>query len=82
MPAIRLRGILLYFAAFTHHIGIYPPVSGNPELQRALAPYAGPKGNLRFPLNEPIPYELIARIVKNRVRQDQARARVRRAKGR
>ncbi len=81
MPAFRLRGILLYFAAFAHHVGLYPPITGDPALQRALAPYAGPKGNLRFPLREPIPYELIARIAKLRVRQDRERAEARRAKG-
>ncbi|MFI5143398.1 MAG: iron chaperone [Thermoanaerobaculales bacterium] len=75
MPAFKLHGILLYFAAFTNHIGLYPPVSGDPGLQRALARYTGPKGNLRFPLDEPIPYRLIARIAKLRVRQDRAKAR-------
>ncbi len=49
MPAFRLNGILLYFAGFKNHIGMYPPVSGDARLQKALAPYAGPKGNLRFP---------------------------------
>ncbi len=78
MPAFRLHGILLFYAAFSHHIGVYPPVLGNSALQRALAPYAGPKGNLRFPLDAPIPYGLITRIVKHRVRQEQAKAAARR----
>jgi uncharacterized protein YdhG (YjbR/CyaY superfamily) len=74
MPAFRLHGILLYFAAFRHHIGLYPPVSGDAALERAVAPYAGPKGNLRFPLDEPIPFELIERIARLRLKQDLAKA--------
>ena len=74
MPAFRQRGILLYFAAFKHHIGVFPPVSGDAKLERAVAPYAGPKGNLRFPMDRPIPYALIRRIVKLKVKQDLARA--------
>ena len=52
------------------HIGLYPPVSGNAGLQKACEPYAGEKGNLQFPLDKPIPYGLIAKIVKHRVKQD------------
>ncbi len=74
MPAFKLHGILLYFAAFKSHIGIYPPVSGDASLETALSPYAGPKGNLKFPLDQPIPYDLIERIVRLRVRQEGARA--------
>src|SRR5262245_11807455 len=74
MPAFRLNGILLYFAAFKQHIGIYPPIRGDARLEGALARYAGEKGNLRFPLDRPIPYGLIERIARHRVRQDQAKA--------
>jgi uncharacterized protein YdhG (YjbR/CyaY superfamily) len=74
MPAFRLQGILVYFAAFKTHIGLYPPVSGDASLKKALSPYAGPKGNLKFPLDQPIPYDLIKRIVRLRVKQDRARA--------
>ena len=56
MPAFRQGGILVYFAAFKNHIGLFPPVSGDPRLEKALAPYAGPKGNLKFPLDRTIPY--------------------------
>ena len=80
MPAFRMRSILVYFAAFKAHIGLYPPVSGDASLERALAPYAGPKGNLRFPLDKPIPYGLVRRIVQLRVRQDRASAAGRAAK--
>jgi uncharacterized protein YdhG (YjbR/CyaY superfamily) len=74
MPAFRQSGILVYFAAFKTHIGLYPPVSGDARLEKALAPYAGPKGNLKFPLDRPIPYALIRRLVILRVKQDRARA--------
>lgn len=74
MPAFKQHGILVYFAAWTKHIGLYPPISGDETLARAVARYAGPKGNLQFPLNEPIPYDLIERIVKLRVKQNTAKA--------
>ena len=74
MPAFKQHGILVYFAAWTKHIGLYPPISGDKTLERAVAPYAGPKGNLQFPLDEPIPYDLLERIVKLRVKQDSVKA--------
>lgn len=70
MPAFRGKTILVYFAAWKKHIGLYPPVSGNAKLEMDAKRYAGPKGNLQFPLDEPIPYDLISRIVKHRVKQD------------
>jgi uncharacterized protein YdhG (YjbR/CyaY superfamily) len=75
MPAFTLDGVLVYFAAFKKHIGLYPPVRGDAKLEKAIAPYAGEKGNLRFPLDQPIPYGLIERIVKLRVKQNMAKAR-------
>ncbi len=80
MPAFRQHGILVYFAAWAKHIGMYPPISGDKTLENALGRYAGPKGNLQFPLDEPIPYDLIERIVKLRVKQDLAKAAARRKK--
>src|SRR5215831_863323 len=74
MPAFKQHGILVYFAAWEKHIGMYPPISGNKTLEKAVARYAGPKGNLQFPLDEPIPYDLIERIVRLRVKQDSAKA--------
>jgi uncharacterized protein YdhG (YjbR/CyaY superfamily) len=74
MPAFRGHGILLYFAAFKKHIGVFPPVKGNATLMRAIRPYAGPKGNLQFPYDKPIPYALIMRLAKLRVKQDAAKA--------
>jgi uncharacterized protein YdhG (YjbR/CyaY superfamily) len=71
MPAFKQHGILVYFAAWEKHIGLYPPITGDKALEKAAARYAGPKGNLQFPLDEPIPYRLIERIAKLRVKQDQ-----------
>ena len=68
IPAFFENGILIYFAAFKHHIGIFPPVSGDKKLLEEASVYAGPKGNLKFPLNKPIPYELIGRIVRSRLK--------------
>ena len=70
MPAFKLNGILVYFAAFKKHIGLYPPVRDDAKLEKAIARYAGEKGNLRFPLDQPIPYDLIERIVRLRVKQN------------
>lgn len=75
MPAFSLDGILVYFAAFKNHIGLFPPVKGDAALVKAASRYAGEKGNLRFPLTEPIPYQLIERIVKLRVKQNRAKRR-------
>jgi len=74
IPAFKLNGVLVYFAAFKNHIGFYPPVSGDAKLEKAISRYAGEKGNLRFPLDQPIPFDLIERIVKLRVKQNLQKA--------
>jgi uncharacterized protein YdhG (YjbR/CyaY superfamily) len=81
IPAFKQRRILVYFAAFNDHIGLYPPVKGDAKLHQAIAPYAGPKGNLKFPLARPIPYGLIKRIVRVRAKQERARAKTRERAG-
>jgi uncharacterized protein YdhG (YjbR/CyaY superfamily) len=82
IPTFTLNGALVHFAAFKNHIGFYPPVSGDASLKKAVAPYAGEKGNLRFPLDEPIPYDLIERIVQLRVKQNRAKVAAKEKKGR
>lgn len=62
MPAFKLGRIFIYFAAFKKHAGIYPPVKGDKLLAKALLPYRGEKGNLKFPLDQPMPYELVGRV--------------------
>lgn len=74
IPAFKLDRILVYFAAFKNHIGLFPPVRGDAKLVKAASAYAGEKGNLQFPLNRPIPYGLIGKIVKFRVKQNSLKA--------
>lgn len=80
MPTFTLHGVLVHFAAFKAHIGLYPPVRGDVALMKEISVYAGEKGNLRFPLGKPIPYALISKIVKLRVRQNLEKKAARRAK--
>jgi len=80
MPAFFQEGVLIYFAAFKEHIGIYPPVSGDEKLLAALVMYAGPKGNLKFPLDQKLPYALIKRVVKQRLQENREKAANRRRK--
>lgn len=76
MPAVFSRaGVVIYFAAFTNHIGLYPPVKGDAALAKALEPYRGEKGNLRFPLERVMPYALIRRVIKARLREQTTRGR-------
>jgi uncharacterized protein YdhG (YjbR/CyaY superfamily) len=72
MPTFVLKGVLVHFAAFKKHMGFYPPVRGDARLQKALSIYAGEKGNLRFPFDQPIPYGLIEEVVKLRVKQNKS----------
>jgi uncharacterized protein YdhG (YjbR/CyaY superfamily) len=74
MPTFALHGNLVHFAAFKHHIGFYPTPSGTAQFQQALAPYKGGKGSVRFPLDQPIPYELITEIVRFRAAENLAKA--------
>jgi uncharacterized protein YdhG (YjbR/CyaY superfamily) len=75
IPTFTLKGrYLIYFAAYKKHIGIYPAPFGNAELKDELAPYAAGKGTLKFPLDQPIPFGLIRRIVKFRVKENVERA--------
>ena len=80
IPALRGNGMLVYFAGFKNHVGMFPPVRGDARLVAALARYRGPKGNLRFPLTEPMPLALITRIGKLRAKQDREKADAKRRK--
>lgn len=71
MPSFALNGYLVYFAAWKKHIAFYPASSGVPEtFKDELSKYEGTKGTLRFPLNEPLPLDLISRIVQFRVAEN------------
>jgi uncharacterized protein YdhG (YjbR/CyaY superfamily) len=69
MPAFKLNGTLVYFAAFKDHIGFFPTASGVSAFKKELSLYDTSKGTIRFPLNKPIPYELIKKIVTFRVNE-------------
>ena len=70
MPAFYLKGNLVYFGAHKHHIGFYPTGSGIEAFKEELSAYKGAKGSVQFPLDKPIPYELIGKIVKFRVAEN------------
>ena len=74
MPTFTLHGNLVHFAAFKHHIGFYPTPTGTEKFQKELATYKGGKGSVQFPLEQPIPYGLITKIVKFRVKENAAKA--------
>lgn len=70
MPAYKLNGPLVYFAGYENHIGLYALPSGNAAFKRELAAYKQGKGSIQFPVNEPLPVELITKIVKFRVKEN------------
>lgn len=74
MPTLTLNGNLVHFAAFKNHIGFYPTPSGTEKFKKEIASYKSAKGSIQFPLDEPIPYELITKIVDFRVKENLAKA--------
>jgi uncharacterized protein YdhG (YjbR/CyaY superfamily) len=70
MPAFYQKGNLVWFGVHTHHIGFYPTAEGIEAFKDELSAYKSSKGAVQFPLDQPIPYELISRIVKHRVAQN------------
>ena len=74
MPTFYLHGNIVSFAAWKNHIGLYPAPSGMNEFSEELSKYAGDKGSVRFPLNEPMPLELIAKIAQYRAAENTASA--------
>jgi uncharacterized protein YdhG (YjbR/CyaY superfamily) len=74
MPAFTLKGILVYFAAQTNHIGFYPTSSGIRTFQKELAGYKTGKGSIQFPTDKPLPLGLISKIVRFRVRENLEKA--------
>ncbi len=70
MPAFFLNGILIWFAAYSKHIGFYPKATAIVKFKRELSKYKNAKGSVQFPLDEPLPVELIKRMVKFRVKEN------------
>ena len=72
MPTFKLdKNKLVYFSAWKNHIGFYSIPEGNEAFRKQLSPYSGPKGSLRFPLEKPIPYDLVKKIVTLRLKEIQ-----------
>jgi uncharacterized protein YdhG (YjbR/CyaY superfamily) len=76
MPTFTLKGNLVFFAAFKKHIGFYPVPTGIEKFKDELSAYEGGKGSVQFPLDQPIPYDLISKIVKFRVKENSEKATV------
>jgi len=74
MPTFTLEGNLVHFAAYKKHIGFYPAPSGIEKFRNELSAYKGAKGSVQFPLDQPIPYELVSEIVKYRVKENLEKA--------
>ncbi len=74
MPTFVLNGNLVHFAAYAHHIGFYPAPMGIEKFRKELSQFKGAKGSVQFPLDRPVPLDLIARIVAYRVQQNLAKA--------
>lgn len=74
IPAFLYKGNLVYFAAFSKHIGFYATPTGNEAFAKELAAYHIGKGSIQFPLGQPLPLELITRIVKYRVEENLQKA--------
>jgi uncharacterized protein YdhG (YjbR/CyaY superfamily) len=70
MPTFKLNGNLVWFAAFKNHIGFYPKASAIEAFRKELTDYEVSKGTIRFPLEKPIPFDLVRKIVKYRVKQN------------
>ena len=67
MPAYKWKGILVYFAGYQSHIGFYPTASGIEEFKSELKEFKWSKGTVQFPINQPLPLELVTRMVKFRI---------------
>jgi uncharacterized protein YdhG (YjbR/CyaY superfamily) len=80
IPTFILHGNLISFAAYRHHIGLYPVPEGSAAFHRKIAAYRAARSTFRIPLEEPVPYSLISEMVRLRVRENRRRARAQEAK--
>jgi len=70
IPTLTLKGNLVHFAAFKNHIGFYPAPSAIKSFSKELSAYDGAKGSVKFPIDKPLPFDLISKIVKFRVKEN------------
>lgn len=80
MPAFELQGNLVYFAAYDEHIGFHATSSGHERFKQELSVYKSGKGSVQFPLDQPMPWDLITCIVRFRVQENLAKLKVKKAK--
>jgi len=80
MPTFKLNGNLVHFAAWKNHIGFYPTPSGTREFQKELSKFNGAKGSVQFPLDQPMPLDLISRIVKFRMKENELKQKTKKFK--
>ena len=80
LPTFVLNGNLVHFGAFKKHIGFYATPTGNEKFRKELSVYEGAKGSVQFPLDKPIPYDLVSRMVKFRVKENLEKAAAKRKK--
>ncbi len=78
MPAFKLNGMLVYFAGYKNHIGFYPTSSGISAFKDELSNYKSSKGTVQFPLDKPLPLELIRKIVQFRIHENFHKAQIKR----
>lgn len=81
MPTFTLKGNLVHFTAYKNHIGFYPAPSGIEAYKQALSVYEGAKGSIKFPIDKPLPFTLISKIVKFRVAENLQAAEAKKKKG-
>lgn len=75
MPTFRLNGNLVHFAAYENHIGFYPTPAGIDAFKKELSTYKGAKGSVQFPLDKPVPFDLVKKIVIFRVKENSKKKR-------
>ena len=73
MPAFKLNGILVYFAAYENHIGFYPTSSGIVAFKKELSAFKHAKGSVQFPIDRPLPFDIVRKIVQYRVKENLAK---------
>ena len=73
MPTFYLNGNLVHFAAFKSHIGFFPTPSGIEAFKKEISNYKWSKGTVQFPLDKPVPYDLIYKIVRFRVKENESK---------
>lgn len=80
IPTFKLNGNLVHFSGYKHHIGFYPGAAGIKAFEKEIAKYKNAKGSVQFPLDQPIPFDLITRITKFRVQQNIEKAEAKKKK--